>query len=218
MGLFASFLENQISETTPANAANLANLPPQHTQNSQLSRVSQAAPAKTEIAGGQKAATVARGKSKKTVLEGPAAGPPDEAEIAIEERAGTSASVPERYVNAWARFQLQCPGGVTEERWRQAIGDASRFLDQWGKLADSFGWLPGDLFDGPGDGVTGLCWWLKGRTVSALGPEHAGVGQPAYDRVTRREWVNPYTRQVRPVSLSPILEHQQKIMQRVLGR
>jgi hypothetical protein len=44
------------------------------------------------------------------------------------------------------------------------------------------------------------------------------VGQPAYDRVTRREWVNPYSRPVRPVSLSPILEHQQKIMQRVLGR
>lgn len=40
----------------------------------------------------------------------------------------------------------------------------------------------------------GLVWWLKGRTVSALGPEHACVGQPAYDRVTRREWVNPYAR------------------------
>jgi hypothetical protein len=51
-------------------------------------------------------------------------------------------------------------------------------------------------------------------TVTALGPEHAGVGQPAYDRVTRREWVNPYSRPVRPV----ILEHQQRIMQRVLGR
>ena len=127
-------------------------------------------------------------------------------------------SVPERYLDARARFQLQCPGGVTEQAWRQAIDDTGRFLDQWGKLADSFGWLPGDLFDVPREGAMGLVWWLKGRTVTALGPEHAGVGQPAYDRVTHRDWVNPYTRPVRPVSLSPILEHQQKIMQRVLGR
>jgi hypothetical protein len=70
----------------------------------------------------------------------------------------------------------------------------------------------------PREGAMGLVWWLKSRTVTALGPEHAGVGQPAYDRVTRREWVNPYARLVRPVSLSPILERRQKIMQRVLGR
>jgi hypothetical protein len=84
-----------------------------------------------------------------------------------------------------------------------------------GKRADSFGWSPGDLFDMPGDGAMGLVWWLKGRTVTALGPEHAGVGQPAYDRVTRRDWVNPYARPVRPVSLSPILERQRDIMRRL---
>jgi hypothetical protein len=138
---------------------------------------------------------------------------------ALEERKGmASDSVPERYLDAWATFQLQCPGGVTEQAWRQAIDDAGRFLAQWGKLADSFGWSPGDLFDVPRDGAMGLVWWLKDRAVTALGPEHACVGQPAYDRVTHREWVNPYSRLVRPVSLSPILEHQQRIMQRVLGR
>jgi hypothetical protein len=93
----------------------------------------------------------------------------------------------------------------------------SKFLDQWGKLADSFGWSPSDLFDVPRDGAMGLVWWLKGRTVTTLAPEHAGVGQPAFDRLTRREWVRCRW-PVRPVSLSPILEHQQKIMQRVLGR
>jgi hypothetical protein len=126
-------------------------------------------------------------------------------------------SVPKRYLAAWGQFQCQCPEDVTEQDWRQAIDDAGRFLAQRGRLADRFGWTPGDLFDVPRDGAMGLVWWLKGRTVSALGPEHACVGQPAYDRVTRRDWVNPYT-PVRPVSLSPILEHQQKIMQRVLGR
>ena len=79
----------------------------------------------------------------------------------------------------------------------------SKFLDQWASLAVEFGWKPGDLFDVPRDGAMGLVWWLKSRTVTALGPEHAGVGQPAYDRVTHRDWVNPYARPVRPVSLSP---------------
>jgi hypothetical protein len=144
---------------------------------------------------------------------------PEEAQAAVAGRDGMAADrVPECYLDAWVRFKLQCPGGISEELWRQAIDDAGRFLNQWGKLADSFGWSPGDLFDVPRDGATGFVWWLKGRTVSALGPENASVGQAAYDRVTRTDWVNPYTRQVRPVSLSPILEHQQKIMRRVLGR
>jgi hypothetical protein len=144
---------------------------------------------------------------------------PEPDEVELEERKAMAMdSVPEGYHDEWAQFQRQCPAGVTEQAWRQAIDDAGRFLAQWGALADSFGWSPGDLFDVPRDGAMGLAWWLKGRTVTALGPEHAGVGQPAYDRVTRREWVNPYSRPVRPVSLSPILEHQQRIMQRVLGR
>ena len=104
---------------------------------------------------------------------------PEEAQVWLEERKGMAmGKVPERYLDAWARFQLQCPGGVSEERWHQAIDDAGRFLDQWGKLADCFGWSPGDLFDVPRDGAIGLAWWLEGRTVSALGPEHACVGQP----------------------------------------
>ena len=50
---------------------------------------------------------------------------------ALEERKGmASDSVPERYLDAWATFQLQCPGGVTEQAWRQAIDDAGRFLNQ----------------------------------------------------------------------------------------
>src|ERR1700719_1396017 len=103
-------------------------------------------------------------------------------------------SVPKRYLAACGQFQCQCPGGVTEHAWRQAIDDAGRFFDQWGSMAAEFQWSPGDLFDVPRDGAMGLVWWLKSRTVTALGPEHAGVGQPAYDRVARREWVNPYAR------------------------
>jgi hypothetical protein len=76
-----------------------------------------------------------------------------------------SDSVPEPYLDAWATFQVQCPGGMMEQTWRQAIDDAGRFLAQWGKLADSFGWTPGER-----DGAMGLAWWLTGRAVTALGP------------------------------------------------
>jgi hypothetical protein len=120
-----------------------------------------------------------------------------------------------RNAKAWQWAACQSPISMLR---LTASPKAGRFLDHWGKLAASFGWTPGDLFDVPRGDAMGLAWWLKSRAVTALGPEHAAAGQPAYDRVTHRDWVNPYTRPVRPVSLSPILEHQQKIMQRVLGR
>jgi hypothetical protein len=143
----------------------------------------------------------------------------DLAQANLDIRQFDGLALPEPYLDAWARLQCQKPFAVSDAGWRQVIDDAGRFLDQWGKLADSFGWSPGDLFDAPRiDGACGLVWWLRGRTVTALGPGHAAAGDPVYDRVTRRDWVNPYARPVQPVSLSPILEHQQKIMQRVLGR
>jgi hypothetical protein len=136
--------------------------------------------------------------------------PPEPDDAGIEERIGMAAdSVPEPYLDAWTQLQVQKPFAASDAGWRQVIDDAGRFLDQWGNMAAELQWTAGDLFDVPRlDGACGLVWWLKGRTVSALGPEHAYVGEPAYDRVTRREWVNPYSRPVRPVSLSPILERQ----------
>jgi hypothetical protein len=65
-------------------------------------------------------------------------------------------SVPQPYLDAWVRLQFQKPFAVSDGGWRQAIDDAGRFLDQWGALADTFGWSPGDLFDVPRDGVMAL--------------------------------------------------------------
>ena len=94
--------------------------------------------------------------------------PAEPVEAELEERKGLAKdSVPERYLDAWARFQFQCPGGVTEQTWRQAIDDAGRFLAQWGKLADSFGWSPGDLFDATGS-------W----PMSAYSPFQRALSQP----------------------------------------
>jgi hypothetical protein len=101
--------------------------------------------------------------------------------------------VPEPYRDAWAQLKVQKPATVTEMQWRQAIEVAARFFDQWGKLAADFGWMPGDLFDIPtDDGCSGLLWWIAGRTVTVLGPEHAATGEPAFDRITRKDWVNDY--------------------------
>lgn len=82
--------------------------------------------------------------------------------------------VPEPYLDAWARLQLQKPLRVADDEWPRAIDDAGRFLDQWGSLALEYGWTAGDLFDVPRDGGPGgLVWFLAGETVRALGPEHA---------------------------------------------
>jgi hypothetical protein len=70
VGLFASFLENQKSESTPANSANPANLPSHHAQNSQLSRDSQVATLKAEIAGNENSQLSQRARAKMQFWKG----------------------------------------------------------------------------------------------------------------------------------------------------
>ena len=41
---------------------------------------------------------------------------------------------------------MACPAGVRPDRWRQAIVDAGRFLDQWGAQAAALGWSTLDVF------------------------------------------------------------------------
>ena len=118
---------------------------------------------------------------------------PDEAEL--EERKGIAmGSVPEPYLDAWARLQVQKPWAVFDAGWRQAIDDAGRFLDQWGSMAAEFQWTAGDLFDVPRDnGTCGLVWFLKGERVRGLGPEHAVVGnsERVFDKLTRASGSTP---------------------------
>jgi hypothetical protein len=101
--------------------------------------------------------------------DGALAGAPAE-----QSKASAACRVPEPYVDGWARLQRQRPACIPELQWRQALDAASRFFDQWGTLAETFGWSPGDLFDLPHDGRPGgLTWCLLGETVRALGPDHA---------------------------------------------
>jgi hypothetical protein len=56
-------------------------------------------------------------------------------------------SVPERYLDAWARLQVQKPVAVSDGEWRQASINGE---------AVQFGWTPGDLLDYPRDTAMGL--------------------------------------------------------------
>ena len=194
MGLFASFLENQKSESTPANFANPANLPSHHAQNSQLSRDSQVATLKAEIAGQRKFATFATGKSENAVLEGPVDAKPQPVETELEERKGMAmTSVPGPYLDTWARLQCQRPFGASDQEWRQVIDDAGRFLDEWGESAVEFGWTPGDIFDEPNDsGKCGQAWFLNGEAVRSLEPDGAFMESGrVFDKLTHCTWKNP---------------------------
>ena len=104
-------------------------------------------------------------------------GLPNPYEPEIDERMGMAAeSVPEPYLDAFARLQCQKLIAVSDDGQRQAINDAGRFLDAWGALAAEFQWTPGELFDVPRhDERCGLVWFLKGETVRALGPAHAAT-------------------------------------------
>ena len=91
-------------------------------------------------------------------------------EAEIQERAGMAAdSVPEIYLDAWARLQCVKPTGVVEAHWQVAINDAGLFLDGWSKFAPGLGWTASELFEA----TTGLAWQLRGAFVQALGADHA---------------------------------------------
>jgi len=90
--------------------------------------------------------------------------------VALEERKATAmGAVPERYLDAWARLQLQCPAGIDEVLWQRAVDDAGLFLDQWGRTAARYGWTPGELFNVPAAGKQGgLIWFLGGERLRLL--------------------------------------------------
>jgi hypothetical protein len=106
----------------------------------------------------------------------------------IEQRIAMAAgSVPECYLDGWARLQFQRPSAVEEAEWRGAVDDAGIFLDHWGADAETLQWTPGELLDVPRPGLTGgLIWSLKGARVDVLGLDHARFSDGRQFR--RRGW------------------------------
>src|SRR5262249_22555394 len=47
---------------------------------------------------------------------------------------------PGSYASALAGLRANCPAHVPEDRWHQAIVDATAFIPKWAALAQAFGW------------------------------------------------------------------------------
>jgi hypothetical protein len=95
----------------------------------------------------------------------------------------------DRYASALAALRATCPVYVPEDRWRQAIADATSFISEWGGQAQAFGWTARELFGlhtppaRPAANYsrlsrydeTGLIWLLQGRPVVALTETTAAI-------------------------------------------
>jgi hypothetical protein len=93
------------------------------------------------------------------------------------------------YAEPFDAFAHACPPYVEMYRWRQCVSDGRQFLDQWGPQAEALGWTARDLFGlhptptcphpaynplGRHDDA-GLCWYLHGRSVTALSSNVAAI-------------------------------------------
>jgi hypothetical protein len=86
------------------------------------------------------------------------------------------------YASALAALRAICPPYVSEDRWQQAVADATTFISKWGAQAQAFGWTARELFglhpvpEQPAPSYrrlsrydeTGLIWLLRGRPVRCL--------------------------------------------------
>jgi hypothetical protein len=77
------------------------------------------------------------------------------------------------------------PATVRPDRWRQAIMDAERFLDQWGAQASALGWDTLDIFSvHPTHPLqrldcAGLVILLHGDELVAITAEAARIRKPS---------------------------------------
>ena len=93
------------------------------------------------------------------------------------------------YASALAALRATCPAYVPEDRWRQAIADATSFVSEWGGQAQAFGWTARELFGlhpvpatphASFDRLsrynsTGLVWLLHGRVVVKMTANSATI-------------------------------------------
>jgi hypothetical protein len=108
----------------------------------------------------------------------------------FEERAAlieVGACLPRAWAEAFARLELMPrPASIHEERWRQIIDDAGRFLDRWGRQAAGLGWSEHDVFGtDPVLEPAGLVRMIMGGTVEAITPDRAVIRLPCGSRVVR---------------------------------
>jgi hypothetical protein len=108
--------------------------------------------------------------------------PRAEAEAIANREAATGQRDASPYAPALRALCAKCPAYVPEDRWHQAIADATAFISKWGADARTFGWAEHELFGlhpAPERPVAnysrlsrvddlGLVWLLRGRPVIVL--------------------------------------------------
>jgi hypothetical protein len=113
-------------------------------------------------------------------------------------QAAEAQRIPDPYARAFTALRARCPDHVEEERWRQCVADAERFLGRWGEQAEALGWTAKDLFglhkppEKPHPSYsrlsrydeTGLIWLLEGRRVVALTEGTAAIQNSASGSIT----------------------------------
>jgi hypothetical protein len=106
---------------------------------------------------------------------------------------------------ALAALRAKCPAYVPQDRWRQAIADATTFATKWGAEAKAFGWTAPELFglhpvpEQPAANYsrlarvdnTGLIWLLRGRPVIVLTSTEAIIRCPSGASSTYRKRTEP---------------------------
>lgn len=94
----------------------------------------------------------------------------------IEEGAG----VPRAWAEGLARLEgSRVPACIDEDRWRQIVDDAGRFLDEWSVIAAGSGWSTGDVFGLihtiDNDLAGGLVLLIRGGSVIGITARHATI-------------------------------------------
>jgi len=111
---------------------------------------------------------------------------------------------PGSYASALAALRANCPAHVPEDRWHQAIVDATAFTSKWGAQAHALGWTERELLGLPDVpdrprpkyqrlsryDQTGLVWLLQGRRVVELTKDKAVI-ETATGTVSYRRYNKP---------------------------
>jgi hypothetical protein len=132
-----------------------------------------------------------------------------EAVAGREMAAGTYGRQAERdaspYALSLAALRGKCPPHVPQDRWRQAVADATAFATEWGPEAQALGWTEPDLLGlhpvpkQPAANYDrlarlddmGLIWLLRGRPVVALTATEASYRCPSGAILTYRRERRP---------------------------
>ena len=93
------------------------------------------------------------------------------------------------YASALTALRASCPAFIPEDRWHQAVADATAFVSEWGAEAEAFGWTVPELFglhpvpEQPAANYSrlsrldemGVIWLLHRRPVVALTETTAAI-------------------------------------------